>query len=184
MSRLGDLISNISTVSDWELSNKEKGEKIDFFAKNIALNSSINVLLYNYMNGLYNDIHSKKFLKDLFNGLVMSAVSMIVVKSSRPASGREHNTSHALDRLGSKEIHSLQVGFSTLLTLYLHKKFDILQDLMNLYKYFEFPTSFYQLKFSEEDFIKVLKTVSTIGDRYTILNEFSLDKFQELQKRL
>ncbi len=186
LSGLGDLMSNISAILDWELSAKETGEKLDFFAKNIAYNSASN-LLYNFKIGKYeNNIYDKSFIEDLFNGLVMSAVSMIIAKSSRPASGAEHNISHALDRLGNHEAHGIQVGFSTLFTLYLQNEYKILEDTINLYKGMGFPIAFDKLKFTEQDFKKAFELAPHIRDRYTILNRFSfnnlLKKFEDFKR--
>jgi len=186
LSGLGDLISNLSAILDWELAHREIGEKIDFFAKNIALNSATN-LLYNSIKGKYDSLYSKKFLKDLFDGLVMSAVAMIIAKSSRPASGAEHNISHALDRLGTGKLHGIQVGFATLFTLFLHDANDVLEDVLTLYKQLKFPMSFSDLGIDKKNFIEALKIAPSIRDRYTILSKFSLDfitaKFDEFKRR-
>ncbi len=186
LSGLGDLISNLSAILDWELANREIGEKIDIFAKNIAFSSAINIL-YNFRKGKYDTIFESKFIEDLFNGLIMSAISMIIAKSSRPASGAEHNISHAMDKLNIGKLHGIQVGFATLFTLYLHGAKDILEDVLKLYKQFNFPIYFTSLEISEKIFIEALKLAPFIRSRYTILNKLSLDfiiaKFEEFKRR-
>jgi len=186
LSGLGDLISNLSAVLDWDLAHKEIGEKIDILARNIALNSATNIV-YNCVRGKYDSLYDEKFLEDLFNGLVMSAVAMIIAKSSRPASGAEHNISHAIDRLGIGRLHGIQVGFATLFTLFLHGVNDMFEDVLMLYKQLKFPISFNGLGIHEKSFMEALKLAPSIRDRYTILSKFSLDsiiaKFDEFKRR-
>ncbi len=181
LSGLGDLMSNLSAVLDWELANRNTGEKIDNFAKNISLNSALSIL-YNFQKEKYKTPKEEDFLKDLFDGLVSSGVSMIIAKSSRPASGSEHNISHALDRSSSKTLHGIQVGFATVFTLFLHKQYLLLDDLIKLYKTFKFPLTFKDLGIKEEIFLKSLKTAPLIRDRYTVLNLFTCDELPEIFK--
>jgi len=186
LSGVGDLISNLSAVMDWDLAHKEIGEKVDVFAKNIAFNSAIK-LVYNWVKKKYNILYDEKFLEDLFNGLVTSAIAMIIAKSSRPASGAEHNISHAMDRLGISRLHGIQVGFATLFTLYLHNANDILEDVLTIYKQLKFPTSLSELKICEKDFAEALRLAPSIRNRYTVLSKFSIDfiisKFNEFKRR-
>ncbi len=186
LSGVGDLISNLSAVLDWNLAYKEIGEKIDVFAKNTAFDSAIK-LVYNCAKKRYSSLYDEKFLEDLFNGLVMSAVAMIIAKSSRPASGAEHNISHAMDRLNINKLHGMQVGFATLFTLYLHNANETLEDVLTLYKHLKFPISFSELKVCEKKFIEALKLAPFIRNRYTVLNKFSTDllmsKFYEFKRR-
>lgn len=185
LSGVGDLVSNFSAILDWDLAYKENKEKIDFLARNISLNSVTNIL-YNFIKGKYGDFYNDDFLEDLFNGLIMSAISMIVAKSSRPASGAEHNISHALDKLGICNLHGIQVGFATLFTLFLHGAYDILEDIIMLYKQIGFPLSFESIGIREKDFTEALKIAPFIRNRYTILSKFSMDyiltKFTEFKR--
>jgi len=178
LSGLGDLVSNLSAVLDWELADREVGEKIDIFAKDISLNSVIRIL-YNFKSNKYKDVVQQEFLVDLFDGLVNSGISMIIARSSRPASGAEHNISHALDRLGSKNLHGVQVGFATLFTLYLHEKYNLINDVLSLYKALKFPLSFRELNIEKDDFHNALKLAPYIRDRYTILNKFSTEELSK-----
>jgi len=180
LSGLGDLMSNISAYFDWILSSEETGEKINNIALNISYYSAISIL-YNFKLNKYDALNSDSFIIDLFYGLVLSGISMIIAKSSRPASGSEHNISHALDEiLGDKNnLHGLQVGYSTLFTLYLHKKYKILEDLIKIYKFFDFPLSLEKLNIDEKIFLKAIKLAKRIRNRYTILSKYddkSLEK--------
>lgn len=169
-SGIGDLLSNISAILDWELANSKGLERIDFVAKDISFNSAMKLLL---KNDIYESTKDIEFIQDLFSGLVMSGISMIITNSSRPASGAEHNISHALDRLLKEKakLHGIQVGFSTILTLYLHEKTDLLNNLIKFYKKFKFPCDFQSLGIPENTFLEAVKLAPQIRDRYTILNE-------------
>ncbi len=181
LSGLGDLMSNISATLDWMLSVRENGEKIDLYAFNIAKDSALSMLYY-YKTGKYTDLKGDNLIQDLFNGLIMSAISMIISKSSRPASGAEHNISHSLDRLNSKEKHGIQVGYSTLFTLFLHGEHKILEDLLNFYKFAGFPLDFDKLKFSKDMFIRAVNFAPHLRSRYTVLNKFYSSIDENLEK--
>ena len=179
---IGDLLSNLSAVLDWGLANLEQNERIDIYAKNISYNSAINIL-YNFKIGKYSSIKDENLIKDLFNGLIMSAVAMIIAKTSRPASGAEHNISHALDRLGVVKLHGIQVGYATLFTLYLHKNNRFLTDILKFYKFIEFPISIQELNLNKESLLKAIKLAPNIRERYTILNKYSqIEIIQEWKK--
>ena len=181
LSGLGDLISNISASYDWILSNKRKKERIDHFSRALAYLPAINIL-----NSFetYSSIKDLKFLEDLAYGLVFSGISMNIAKSSRPASGSEHNISHALDIvLGeTRKLHGLQVGFATLLTVYLQNQIEVYNKIEQLYTYFRFPKSFKEIGIEPENFKKALFLAPSLRDRYTILNEINLDDAWNISK--
>jgi len=169
---LGDLISNISASYDWLLAHNEIGEKIDNFSRMLAYMPAVN-LLNNFEN--YSSVRDNKFIEDLAYGLILSGIAMNIAHSSRPASGSEHNISHALDKiLGFGRIpHGLQVGFATILTTYLQGQTRKHERILDLYGKFEFPKSLRELEISEEVFIEALKLAPKIRDRYTILNKYT-----------
>lgn len=108
---LGDLVSNISAVHDWNLASREHGEPVDELAASMAMMSARSVL----------DIGWPPTDADialLARGLVMSGLAMEIAGSSRPCSGGEHLISHALDRLlpDGDVLHGEQVALGTLLT--------------------------------------------------------------------
>jgi glycerol-1-phosphate dehydrogenase [NAD(P)+] len=177
LSGVGDLLSDISAVIDWGLSSNTAGEKIDFMARNIAWDASVS-FLWSCENSKCNVIKDDNFLSDLFWGLILSGFTIIMAKSSRPASGSEHNISHALDKILGKnrKPHGLQVGFATLLCLKLQGRDDIMKRLKEFYKKIGFPTKFTELGIEKDTFIEAVKLAPKIRDRYTILNEVSEEK--------
>jgi glycerol-1-phosphate dehydrogenase [NAD(P)+] len=170
LSGLGDLISNLSAVLDWELALKKGLEKVDPMAKEMAFNAAYKLLM---KASAYEGIRDRGLIEDLLNGLILSGLAMIMAGSSRPASGAEHNISHVLDRSFGEQgtLHGLQVGFSTVLTLFLHGEEELLSGVLKLYKRLGFPLSFEELGLKREVFLEAVLLAPKFRDRYTILNE-------------
>ena len=184
LSGLGDLMSNISASFDWDLAFEDVGEKVDLIARNIAFESAIEVL-FNFSRKKYDSVYSDAFIRDLFDGLMMSAVAMIIARSSRPASGAEHNIAHALNRMGVGGLHGIHVGFASLFTLFLHRREDLVREIILLYERLGFPITFRRLGLLEETFQEAVKLAREIRERYTILNRYSAEnlesKFRDLK---
>jgi glycerol-1-phosphate dehydrogenase [NAD(P)+] len=180
---LGDLISNISASYDWQLAHKKVKEKIDNFSRMLSYIPAVNVV-----NSFecYSSIKDRKFLEDLAYGLILSGISMNIAHSSRPASGSEHNISHALDKIlkENRKLHGLQVGFATILTTYLQKQFNYYEKILKIYDKFRFPVSLDELGIKEEDFLKSLELAPKIRDRYTILNEYDVNEIKIIFKKI
>lgn len=92
-SGIGDALSNISAVADWELAHEVKGEDIDGLAAAMARQAGEAVL--RHPGGIGDD----SFLQVLAEGLVITGISMSVAGDSRPASGACHEINHAFDLL-------------------------------------------------------------------------------------
>ncbi|HAF07368.1 MAG: iron-containing alcohol dehydrogenase family protein [bacterium] len=179
-----DLVSNISAISDWELAYR-KGYEIKYngFSKAIAFSASESVLNYDDKN-----IYKDEFIKILLNGLVLSGIAMEIAGSSRPASGAEHNFSHAYDLLypDNQFLHGEKVGVGHLLVSFLRdrneykkifscfKSFKILEELKNVFQ-------------KEDRIFESLKKAKEIRkDRYSFLNEVTFDEktFRSVVKRV
>jgi glycerol-1-phosphate dehydrogenase [NAD(P)+] len=180
---LGDLISNISASYDWLLAHKKTGEKIDNFSRILSYNPAVN-FINSFEN--YSSIKDEKFLEDLAYGLILSGISMNIAHSSRPASGSEHNISHALDKIlgENKQLHGLQVGFATILTTYLQKQFKYNEKILELYNKFNFPVSLDELDIEEKYFMKALELAPKIRNRNTILDEYDVEEVRRVFKEL
>lgn len=168
---IGDLLSNLSASFDWELAHRKGFEKMDDFARMLALLPAERLLS---KAEEYSSLLDINLIHDLAQGLVLSGIAMGITGSSRPASGAEHNVSHSLDRvLGSdKKLHGLQVGFSTLLTLRLHGNNQLFDKLRSFYLKIGFPTNIDNIGIDSNAFFEALKIAPSIRNRYTILNEF------------
>jgi glycerol-1-phosphate dehydrogenase [NAD(P)+] len=90
---IGDVISNLSAVADWELAAADTGEYVDGLAAAMARSAAHAVL--NQPGGAGDD----EFLTVLAEALILSGLAMSVAGSSRPCSGGDHEIMHAIDQL-------------------------------------------------------------------------------------
>lgn len=168
---VGDLVSNISALQDWQYAHRIKGERIDTFAALLSHTATEMVVAYASQMNPEVSVFDPGFLTRLGEGLILSGLAMAVAGSSRPCSGSEHLISHALDRLLPKpRPHGLQVGVATLLMETLRGN-DV-EPLEELFATLGIPTSFADLGISEEAVEEALRIAPTMRPgRYTILNE-------------
>ena len=90
---IGDAVSNLSAIADWELAVADAGERIDGLAVTLARTAAQAVL---HQPGT---IASDEFLTVLAEALILSGMAMTVAGSSRPCSGGDHEILHAIDQL-------------------------------------------------------------------------------------
>ena len=169
---VGDMISNLTAVKDWELAHKIKGEYFSEYAASLSLMSAKMVIKNANIIRLGNEESVRKVIK----GLISSGVAMSIAGSSRPASGAEHLFSHALDAIAPKPaLHGEQCGVGTIIMAYLHglnwKK------IRETLKRVGAPTNAYELEIDPEFIIEALTIAHTIRpERYTILGKDGLTK--------
>jgi len=92
-SGIGDVVSNLSALSDWRLAADERGEQIDGLAAAMA-RAAADAVLYRP-----DSIESEDFLTTLAEALILSGLAMAVAGSSRPCSGGDHEILHAVNQL-------------------------------------------------------------------------------------
>ena len=116
-SGVGDVVSNISAIEDWDLAGRVNGEQVDGMAVTFARVAAEAVL------HRPDSIESDGFLKVLAEGLVLSGMAMTVAGSSRPASGACHEILHAVTQLhpGTSN-HGELAGLGALYASYLRVK--------------------------------------------------------------
>lgn len=177
----GDLISNFSALADWQLANKDKGEKIDDFAASLAY-SAADLLYGNFNQQLKLDLTAQKFLRTLVNGLILSGISMNIAGSSRPCSGAEHEFSHAVDTLyPGTAMHGQQVAYGTLIAEKMRGSQE-LENYKNFFKAVSLPTHYSELGLTEAQTIEaLLYAPKTRPDRYTILEKLNMHAEQYKQ---
>jgi len=90
---IGDAVSDLSAVADWELAAADLGEQVDGLAIAMARSAAQAVL---HQPG---SARSDEFLTVLAESLILSGMAMAVAGSSRPASGGEHEIMHAINKL-------------------------------------------------------------------------------------
>ncbi len=115
---LGDMLAKYVSVCEWRISNLVTGE---YYCENIAglVRKSLKKIVDN-VEGLKN--REESAVEAVAEGLVLSGIAMAFAGISRPASGLEHYFSHlfemmSLERGTPVELHGIQVGIGTLLTL-------------------------------------------------------------------
>lgn len=163
---VGDIVSNISALEDWRLSEKAGIEQVDGFAYALSRMAVEYVL-----NAPVRSIDSGEFLYRLAYGLAISGLSMEIAGSSRPCSGAEHMFSHALDSEfpDLAKPHGIQVAFGTLLME--HWRGHDIQGLLNFYRQIGLPHSVTTIGLPKEVIVRALTEAPKMRDRYTILSE-------------
>lgn len=176
-SGIGDLISKITAIYDWQFEAQNGTTEVNDFAVMIA-KKSVNSMV---RMDLANDIRNDFFLKELMDSLIMSGIAMEIAKNSAPASGSEHLISHALDSLLTKPyLHGIQVGVAT----YIMSKVQN-HRYLRVGKFLE-ETGFWQhvkgLQMKKADFERAIEVAPTIKpQRHTFIH---LAEYRELAKKL
>jgi glycerol-1-phosphate dehydrogenase [NAD(P)+] len=169
-SGIGDAASNLSAIADWQLAERERGEKVDGLAVTFARTAAEAVL--NRTDG----IEDEAFLTVLAEALVLSGLAMVVAGSSRPCSGGDHEIVHAIDHLfpgtGS---HGELAGVGALFTSFLRGDDDLAAYLDACLARHGLPRTPADLGLSEDQFAHaVLHAPTTRPDRFTIVEHLAL----------
>ena len=177
-SGLGDALSNLSALADWELAERERGERVDGLAAAFA-RSGADSLLY-----LRADVSSDRFTSTLARALILGGLAMAVAGNSRPCSGADHEIAHAIDALHPGHgHHGEQVAVGALFASFLRDDPNVggLDDCLHRYGVPRLPGD---LRLSEEEFSAVVAHAPTTRpDRYTILEHLDLD-LPEIRRRV
>ena len=169
---VGDTISNLTAVRDWQLAHRIKGEYYSEYAASLSLMSAKMVMKNADIIRLGNEESVRKVIK----ALISTGVAMSIAGSSRPASGAEHLFSHALDMLLDRPaLHGEQTGLGTIIMAYLHgMKWERVRETL---KRVGAPTTAYELGIDPEIVIEALTIAHTIRpERYTILGKDGLTR--------
>ncbi len=168
----GDLVGKFTSVRDWLLAHKLKGEYYGEYSASLAMLSAKHVLTY------YREIalQTAEGYRILLEALVSSGVAMGIAGSTRPASGSEHLFAHALSIVAKKPpLHGEAVAVGTIMMGYLHgiKWREIRRRL----RYVGAPVTARELGVTSEEVIEALVLAPKIRpERYTILGETGLTR--------
>ncbi|MFB6818524.1 iron-containing alcohol dehydrogenase family protein [Streptomyces sp. NPDC056347] len=174
-SGIGDAVSNISCVADWELSHEITGEEIDGLAAAMARQAGEAVL--RHPGGIGDDA----FLKVLAEGLVMTGISMSVAGDSRPASGACHEINHAFDLLYPRRAasHGEQVGLGACFAMYLRGVREESLHMAATLRRHGLPVRPEEIGFSADEFVRAVEYApQTRPGRFTILEHLNLSTDQ------
>lgn len=177
-SGIGDAISNISCIADWELSHRETGEPIDGLAAAMARTAGESVL--RHPGGIGDD----EFLTVLAEALVLTGIAMSISGDSRPASGACHEISHAIDLLYPRRAaaHGEQVGIGAAFAMFLRGAEEQAGLFAETLRTHGLPVTPGEIGFTEDEFVKaVVYAPQTRPGRYTILEhlELSTDEIRD-----
>lgn len=172
---LGDLLANPLALKDWALAADRGLESIDRRAWDLSVES------YESIEGhLTADIaesaRDPRFLMQLADGLVLSGMAMVCAGNSRPASGGEHEISHAIDHLfGGRALHGAQVAFGCLLSTELYG--EDTQALRACLAGLGLPQHPAELGLTSDDMVKVVLAAPFMRPgRFTVLEDTDLDE--------
>jgi glycerol-1-phosphate dehydrogenase [NAD(P)+] len=167
---IGEAVSNLSAVADWELAAVDNSEPVDGLAVTLARTAAEAVL---HQPGT---VDCDEFLTVLAESLVLSGMAMAVAGSSRPCSGGDHEILHSVDQLyPGKGIHGELAGVGALFCTYLRgddRQFAVISACLARHGLPRIPAD---LGLTLAEFTKaVLHAPATRPGRYTILERLGL----------
>jgi glycerol-1-phosphate dehydrogenase [NAD(P)+] len=173
---IGDLLANPLALRDWALAAEHGLEKVDQRAWDLSTQAFelVEPMLDSDPQTLAKD---PEFLRLLGDALVQSGMAMICSGTSRPASGGEHEISHALDELfGGRALHGEQVAFGCIFSIALYGEEDP-QLFRDRLRRLGLPQEPADLQLSTDEIVRVLlEAPDTRPGRFTILEETDLDE--------
>ena len=167
---IGDAVSNLSAVADWELSAADTGERVDGLAVAMARSAAHAVL---HEPG---PTTSDEFLTVLAEALILSGMAMAVAGSSRPASGGDHEIMHAINQLyPGTASHGELAGLGALFCTYLRGNAEQYAAISSCLERHGLPRLPEEVGLSGEQFsAAVCHAPATRPGRYTILERLDM----------
>jgi glycerol-1-phosphate dehydrogenase [NAD(P)+] len=172
---LGDLMANPLALRDWKLAVDRGLEEPNQQGWEMSWESFERIRPY-----LDRDPESfagdAELLRNLAGALVLSGMAMVAAGTSRPASGAEHEISHAIDELhGGRAMHGAQVAFGCVISAALYDD-ENLAGLIATLARLGLPDHPTDLGLSEDDMVTILlEAPGTRPGRFTILEDADLD---------
>ncbi|MER6912163.1 iron-containing alcohol dehydrogenase family protein [Streptomyces sp. NPDC000594] len=170
-SGIGDTVSNLSAIADWELSQRVNGEPVDGLAAAMARTAGESVL--RHPGGVEDDA----FLVVLAEALVLTGIAMSISGDTRPSSGACHEISHAFDLLFPQRAasHGEQVGLGAAFAMHLrgsHEEAGLLAEVLRRHRLPVLPED---IGFTPAEFVRAVEYApQTRPGRFTILEHLDL----------
>ena len=167
---IGDVVSDLSAVADWELSAADTGEPVDGLAVAMARTAAQSVL------HLPGPTRSDEFLTVLAEALIMSGMAMAVAGSSRPGSGGDHEIMHAVNQLyPGTASHGELAGLGALFCTYLRGDGGQFAAISSCLQRHGLPRLPAEAGLTGEQFAEAVRLApATRPGRYTILERLGL----------
>jgi glycerol-1-phosphate dehydrogenase [NAD(P)+] len=172
-SGIGEALSNLSALADWELSHRETGEPVDGLAAAMARTAAEAVLRHP------GSIADEAFLAVLAEALVLSGQAMTVAGTSRPGSGACHEINHAINDLFPKLAaqHGEQVGVGAVFAAHLRGESERAAEMSTVLVRHELPVTPGDLGLDLDQFVDaVAYAPQTRPGRFTILEHLDLSR--------
>jgi len=176
---IGDVISNISALADWDLGREMRNEPVDGLAASLARVGAEAILT---MPG---DLSDDNFVTVLAEALISSGLAMGVCGSSRPCSGGCHEIIHATDTLfPGTASHGELAGLGALFCTFLRGDERRFTQMAGCLARHRLPRTPADVGLSVEQFVEVVEFAPrTRPDRYTILEHLAMSP-EEIRRKL
>ncbi|WP_149181700.1 iron-containing alcohol dehydrogenase family protein [Streptomyces sp. TRM49041] len=174
-SGIGEAISNISAIADWQLSHRVTGETVDGLAAAMARTAGESVL--RHPGGIGDD----EFLVVLAEALVLGGIAMSISGDSRPSSGACHEISHAFDLLhpARRALHGEQCGLGAAFAMHLRGAREEAGLIAEVLRRHGLPVLPEEIGFTADEFAEtVAYAPQTRPGRFTILEHLDLSTDQ------
>ena len=176
---IGDVISNISALADWDLGREVRGEPVD------GLAASLSRVGAEAMLTMPGDMHDDAFVTVLAEALISSGLAMAVCGSSRPCSGGCHEIIHATDTLfPDTASHGELAGLGALFCTFLRddeRRFAQMSDCLVRHS---LPRTAADVGLTRDQMVEVVDFAPrTRPDRYTILEHLAMTP-DEIRRKL
>ena len=175
---IGDVVSDLSAIADWELAAADTGERVDGLAVAMARTAAQAVL---HQPG---QVRSDEFLTVLAEALIMSGMAMAVAGSSRPGSGGDHEIMHAIDQLyPGTASHGELAGVGALFCAHLRDDLVQAEVISRCLQRHGLPRAPADLGLSEAEFAKAVALApATRPGRYTILERLAMTEAETAKR--
>ncbi len=166
----GDLLSNITSVEDWKLGQRDNGEYYSDYAA--ALSVLAAEIIISSSDMIKN--REERGIRNLVKALISAGIAMSIAGSSRPCSGADHQFSHVLDYIAEEPgNHGHQCAMGALLSAELRDMdYSGIRETMEK---LDIPTRINQTSFSKDEAFRAWEEAKNIRDRYTVLDVKDFD---------